>query len=788
LSAAAMLDGLEWNVRLSVVDNGAILEKFRAIFEQYWADSDFRPYDPSRDAEFYDDQIRRQIHQRTRLLTAFDIHPRPHQQEILDALEFERSHGHRRNLVVAATGTGKTIVAALDYKRIKNQFGKASLLFVAHRREILDQSQTTFQVVLKNGAFGERLQAGEVPRAGEHVFASVQSLHEDRLKELSPDAYDVLIIDEFHHAAAPTYERLLTHLKPKFLIGLTATPERTDGKNILGWFDGRIAAELRLWKALDQGLLCPFQYFGITGPNVSGVKWSRGRYDLRELSNVYTGDDFFVKRVLQEFHAKVADVSKMRALGFCVDIAHAEFMAARFNEAGIDARAIVGTTPGPNRDAALSALDTGELRIIFSVDLFNEGVDLPDVDTILFLRPTESATLFLQQLGRGLRKSDSKECLTVLDFIGAANRKFRFDVRFRAIVGGTRRALIDEIERGFPTLPSGCSIQLDRVATQAVIENIKQALGVGARGLIEDLRSVGDVSLADFLAAAQIDIEDLYARTGRCFTALRREAGFEQGPANEQIERAFARMLHVDDSNRLDGFRTFLAQEMTPRADPADPIQRLLFILLGYVRRPFSEMDAAWRMLWESPWLRSELRQLLDLLDDRRRNVDFDVGPAEIPLRVHARYTLDEVMASVDEQNEKGSIMRIQAGVYYLEHFRTDLFFVTLEKSERDYSPTTLYRDYPMSDHRFHWETQSNCHEETRTGRRYLSIRPRSDQHALLFVRQKRQNERGVTAPYLLLGPVYYETHRGSRPMQIEWSLEHPIPPSFYQEIKLAAG
>ena len=249
LSHAAMLDGLEWNVRLSQVDNRAILAKFRTTFDQYWADPEFSPYEPARDAAKFDEAVRRQVHKRTRLFMAFDIRPRPHQQEMLDDLEVERQHGHRRNLVVAATGTGKTVVAALDYRRLRKSLreagAKGSLLFVAHRNEILDQSQTTFQVVLKDGAFGERLGGGEMPRAGEHVFASVQSLHAARLAELSPEAYDVVIVDEFHHAALEnkTYRRLLERLKPKYLLGLTATPERTDGQSILTWFDGRVASD-----------------------------------------------------------------------------------------------------------------------------------------------------------------------------------------------------------------------------------------------------------------------------------------------------------------------------------------------------------------------------------------------------------------------------------------------------------------------------------------------------------------------------------------------------------------
>lgn len=792
LSSAAMLDGLEWNVRLSAVDNGAILEKFAATFEQYWQDPEFRPYDPRE----FDEVITRTRREALAPYLLLDVEPRPHQREILEDLAAERSRGHYRNLVVAATGTGKTVVAALDYKRLRSDLSRDRLLFVAHRREILEQSITTFRVVLRDGAFGETLVAGERPDQWTHVFASVQSLHADRLAEIPPDYFDAVIVDEFHHAAAPTYERVLRHLQPRVLLGLTATPERADGASVLGWFDGRIASELRLWKALDQGLLSPFQYFGVGGaPDVSAVRWSRGRYDVTTLSNVYSADHVFTKRVVQEIERKVKNVATMRALGFCVDIRHAEFMASEFTRAGIRAVAVTAETPEGDRRERLHALRAGEVQCVFSVDLFNEGVDLPDVDTVLFLRPTESATVFLQQLGRGLRRSESKDCLTVLDFIGTAHRRFRFDLRYRAIVGGTRRSVRREIERGFPSLPSGCVIQLDRQAERAVLQNIEHALGAAYQGLVEDLRGLisdgRDVTLGDFLEETGIDLEDLYAN-GRCWTTLRRAAGVPlpaRGPDDDQIERAVTRMLHLDDPARLGGLQAFLSSSEPPPTDDADPLQRLLFVLLGYGRRPFTDMSAAWRALWASAALRAELRELLTVVDGRTRRLTVPLPkPLDVPLRIHATYTLDEIFAAFDERSSKDGVKRIQGGVYYCEPQQTDLLFVTLEKNEKDYSPTTLYNDYAISPERFHWESQSSCHEDTETGRRYTRAVRGARHQVLLFVRPRRTDDRGETMPYMLLGPCFYDGHRSGRPMQIEWMLEHPMPAGLYQETKIAAG
>lgn len=783
LSHAALLDGVEWNVRVSQVDNPAILAKFQATFEQYWEDPVFRPYEAREFAAAVQRDRRAQLAPYLKL----DVEPRPHQREILEALEAERGRGHHRNLVVAATGTGKTIVAALDYRRLRAQLPRARLLFVAHRKEILEQSLATFRTVVRDGSFGEALHSGDDPLEYEHVFASVQALHAARLAEMPADHFDVLIVDEFHHAAAPTYERLLEHFTPKVLVGLTATPERTDGKSVLGWFDDRVAADLRLWKALDQDLLAPFQYFGIgNAPDLSGVRWSGGRYSVKELSGVYTSDHLFAKRVIQETSAKVADVHAMRALGFCVDVAHAEFMAGQFREAGIAAAAVSAKTHHKERAAALRALESGELSVLFSVDLFNEGVDLPNVDTVIFLRPTESATVFLQQLGRGLRLSRDKECCTVLDFIGGAHRKFRFDARFRALLGGTRRSIVREIEEGFPRLPSGCFIALDRVAKETVLTNIRQAVGVGRRHLKEDLRELGDVDLSTFLREGGFELDDVYDGRGS-WSEIRRGAGLaSERPSDEDaaIERAFGRMIHVDDFERLDALLA-LAERAELAANPDDRMQRLLFVLLGQ-EGPYAGMQATWDRLRRSRWLRRELRELLAVLADRCRRVSRPSAGA--PLRTHATYTRYEVMAAFDERTARGGVKSsVVTGVYHLARYRTDLLFVTLRKSERTFSATTMYRDYPLSPTRFHWESQSSCHAGTPTGARHVRTGHGEDR-ALLFVREAQTDSRGVAMPYVNLGDVRYLRHEGARPMHIEWELATPMPASVYQAAKLAAG
>jgi superfamily II DNA or RNA helicase len=787
LSAAALLDGLEWNVRLSAVDNGVILDKFRSTFTQYWNEGDFTDYDHE---EFAATMRREQDD--SSFVVPIRVRPYAHQREILEALTLERYRDHRRNLVVAATGTGKTIVAALDYKRLRAEHGDLSLLFVAHRKEILEQARQMFRVVLQDGSFGELLVGGLRPYDGRHVFASVQSLHGDRLESVEPDAYDMVIVDEFHHAAAPTYERLLGQLAPRYLLGLTATPERTDGQSVLGWFDHRVAAELRLWTALDRGLLSPFQYFGISdGTDLSRVGWRRGGYVVEDLENVFTGDDARVDLVLRALKRHIRDPHEMRALCFCVGVRHAQFLASRFVRAGLPAAAVHAGTPSEERREALSRLRDGSLCALFAVDLFNEGVDVPDIDTVLFLRPTESVTVFLQQLGRGLRLSDGKECLTVLDFIGNAHRRFRFDARYRAILGGTRKAVADQIEDGFPRLPAGCSMQLDRQARESVLANVRSALRMGKTGLVEDLRELGDVGLGTFLAEAGFELGDVY-RGGGCFSDLRRAAGLPTpaaGPEESRLARALGRLIHVDDPERIEVWGRWLAGEEPPegplRGSREEHLLRMLFVGLGNVRRPLDELPAALEELWAHPAMRAELDELLGVLDDRLRRPTYPVEDlADVPLRVHGTYALDEITAGFGIVRS-GKIYRPRGqGVWYDDRTGSDLLFVTLEKTEDEYSPTTMYADYPLSSTEFHWETQNTTTPTSKVGRRYVEHGSR----VLLFVRAKRKDDRGVTVPYLFLGRGRSLRHEGERPMRIVWGLERAMPGGWFEGVKVAAG
>ncbi|MGN6131412.1 MAG: DUF3427 domain-containing protein, partial [Nocardioidaceae bacterium] len=759
LSRSALLEGVEWNVRLSRAATPNLLQKFEATFDTYWHDPTFETYNPDTDRDRLDDALAeasgRRDHARVTLtLSGLDVRPYRYQQEMLEAIRVERTvHGRHRNLVVAATGTGKTVVAALDYRGLCDDAdgGRPSLLFVAHRREILEQSLRTYREVLADASFGELYVGGARPERWKHVFASVQSLTSYGVANIPVDAYDVVVIDEFHHAQAVTYRRLIDHLQPTELLGLTATPERADGVDVRSFFDGRTAAELRLWEALGAELLCPFHYFGIAdNTDLRTVAWRQGRYDETALSNLYTGNDARAAIVLSQLRDKVPDLGVMRALGFCVSVAHAEYMAAVFNRAGVPAKAVSGDTSSADRQRALEDLRDRRVNVLFAADLFNEGLDLPDVDTVLFLRPTESATIFLQQLGRGLRRSRGKAVLTALDFVGHHRKEFRFDVRYRALTGATRRGLEREIERGFPFLPSGCQIVLDKQAQEAVLTNIRSQVTSRWPQMVADLKSYGDHTLESFLRESGLELGDVLRRGQRSWTELRRAAGLptSEGSALESAllkrVRAFA---HVDDEPRASAYRRVLSDE-APSYDELSAgeqaFARMLYFSLWPDGGGFDSYDTGLAALRRERAVREELSAVVDLAFDatRHRAVELNGALSQLPLRVHARYQREEVLAALGYASQQRRPNSFREGVLFEPEHNVDAFFVTLKKSEADYSPTTMYQDYPISPTLFHWESQSTTSVNSRTGQRYLN----GTSTVLLFVRGQKQDAFG-TAP-----------------------------------------
>ncbi|MDI3421316.1 DUF3427 domain-containing protein [Streptomyces luteolus] len=793
LSKAALLDGLEWNVRLSSVATPAVLGKFEATFDAYWNDTSFEDYNPDIDEERLDQALWQaggggSSEDAQISLSGMEVRPFPHQKDMLERLRIEREiHGHTENLLVAATGTGKTVMAALDYRDLRSKFdgNNPRLLFVAHRKEILRQSLRTYREVLVDASFGELLHGGADPRDWQHVFASVQSLNADRLEQLEPGHFDIIVIDEFHHAKAQTYERIIKHFKPKQLLGLTATPERADGFNVQDlYFEGRIAAEMRLWEALENDLLCPFHYFGIPdGTDLTQVGWQQGSYSDSELGNLYTGNHARARIVVKQILDKVSRPGAMRALGFCVNKKHAHFMAEFFSQAGFKAVALDSESKETVRDKALADLRDGRLQVIFSVDLFNEGLDIPDVDTLLLLRPTNSATIFLQQLGRGLRRTANKPVLTVLDFIGQHRAEFRFEEQFRAMTNSSRNRLINQIERDFPQLPSGCQILLEGKSKELVLDNIRTQIKANVNTLAKEVRAYSTPDLKSYLRESRREIKELYKSSNSWTTILRKARILdEQGPAGEAdlLKRIHA-FLHVDDPERAHAYLHLLDDD-APNYESLSPrdqtYARMLFFNLWDKAGGFSSYQQGLESLREQADFRDELRQVLKYVLDRFDHFPIPLeGPhAHVPLKVHSSYNRSEILASLGVARFGGQMPGSFAqGVQWVDDFKTDALLITLEKSDKDFSPTVRYKDYALSPTLFHWESQNQTSESSPTGLRY-QWHEQQGSHVLLFMRRYKNTDIGKSQPWMLLGPASYDKHAGSKPMAITWRLKYELP------------
>ena len=791
LTHSAQTSGLEWNVRISEARNRDVIHKMGAVFEGYWSSGDFVPYD----ADEFRSRVQAERHGATLILSPIEVRLEPFQERLLEQITLARQRGHHRNLLAAATGTGKTVMAAVDYSRLRETLPRARLLFVAHRQEILDQSLATFRHCLRDHAFGERWVGGDRPTRFEHVFASIQSLNVSGVATIEPGHFDVVIVDEFHHAAAPSYRALLEHLRPVELLGLTATPERSDGIPVLTWFDNRIAAELRLWDAIDQHRLSPFAYFGIhDGLDLREIPWTRGRgYDVERLSNLFTATDAWARKVVLELTHHVDDVSRMRALGYCVSVQHARYMARVCNEAGIRSTAVWADSPDDERRAALADLAAARVNVVFSVDLFNEGVDVPAVDTLLLLRPTDSPTLFLQQLGRGLRRRASKTVCTVLDFVGRHRAEFRFDRRFRALLGGSRQDVTRQIEAGFPFLPAGCHMELDRVASEIVLQNIRDAVPSRWTAKVEELRQLAGrdsaITLAGYLEETGLELDDVYMAK-HSWSDLRADAGLPvaaAGPDEPVLRRACGRLLHLDDAPRIEAFRRLLSSPEAPSAASLSVRdRRLLRMLVAALAsqsvRKDSGLDEGSALLWRHPQVRAEMLELLDVLEAQLEHVPLALaGHPDVPLQVHARYSRIEILAAFGVGNG-AKVAAWQTGVYRDEEANADLLAFTLDKTKGQFSPTTRYRDYAISRDLVHWQSQSVTREDSDTGLRYRQHRQRGSS-VMLFARLRTDDR-----AFYFLGPADYVCHEGELPMSITWRLHHPLPGDLFATFAAAVA
>lgn len=813
MSQAAMTSGLEWTIKVTEQDLPHILQRFAAEFSTYWASPDFETYDASQAARLISaiDHAKTGAGPNEPRRFFADLRPHPFQERILDALAAARAVGQTRNLVVAATGTGKTVIAGFDYARFVAQAAAASptapapgLLFVAHRQELLEQARDCFRTLLRDPNFGELLVGGARPHDWRYLFASVQSLASAQpWRQPGAIAYPFIVIDEAHHSSADSYRPIFANYQPNVLLGLTATPERMDGSSILPDFGGACTAEIRLPEALEEKLLCPFHYFGVTDPvSLADERfWKGGQYDVAALTSAYTGDDIRARQrldvILISLRRYQPDLRQVRAVGFCASVDHAKFMAAAFNERGLLAEVIVGETPREVRAERVRAFRTGRLPFVFTVDVFSEGVDVPEINLVMFLRPTESLTVFLQQLGRGLRHHRDKDCLTVLDFIGQSHRRYRIDRKFAALLTRDRQRMDQEVENDFPHLPPGCNIQLERVAREYVLGNIRENLKNIRTLVIESLATFAQdhgcaPTFCNFVRATQISpLTLLKTKTWSEWQALARHGPPPTDPDLDACRQAHRRVLLRTDPRILAHLERYATAdhadaESTDRLNESDGVG-LHYLLWGKKAgevgvSTVGESLAKWR---RNP---SAMRDLREILAHIQRHPAYPTPPVRLPfacgLHLHAAYGSAEIKAALSLCTlEKSGPTGV--GVFHAEALKCYVHLVTFRKSDQDFSPTTQYRDYPISRTQLHWESQSTTTQSSATGQNLLNFQSRG--YTILFFARLEKRIEDETAPFVFLGPAEkILSAEGNRPISIAWELSHPMPAALFEEARTA--
>lgn len=793
MSNVAMTSGTEWNVKITAQDLQETMARVKGTFESYWHAPEYEYYNAS-DEKKLAEALKKENRGVVAANFAFDIKPYPYQQEILDKLEAERTlRGSYRNLVVAATGTGKTVIAAFDYKHFRQLHPQepCRLLFVAHREEILKQSLACFRGVLHDQNFGELFVGKERPRTMEHLFISVQTLNAKGFVDaIDKNFYDFIIVDESHHAAASSYLDIVTALQPKVLLGLTGTPERMDGEDILRYFNNKIAAEIRLPEAIERKLLCPFQYFGVSdSANLADLRWRQGKYDVEALTNRLATEQR-AGLVLRSLASYSTDMTEVKGLGFCASIKHAQFMEEFFNKHGVPSLCLTGQSSEEDRNTAKERLVQGEIRFIFTVDLYNEGVDIPEVNTVLFLRPTESLTIFLQQLGRGLRLSDGKECLTVLDFIGQANKKYNFESKLRALLAHTKKSLEKEIETGFADVPIGCYVELEKIAAEHVLENIKLSVTT-KRGLIDRIGSFTadtgkPLTLTNFVQYYQIEPSVFYTREDLFadYVQIAANGAIEDNEAALAYRKSMFRLAAINSPRWLKFLLSVLPQLATRTEESFSTIEKRMLMMFYYslYKATFTaNFASALQKIKDFAAHTVHLAELLEVFTYNLQQVDIvpkELNHSDCPLELYCSYSKNQIIAAMDETTNPAAMRQ---GVQYFENCLTDVFFVTLNKSDKDYSPTTMYNDYSVNERTFHWQSQSTTSPTSPTGQRYINHRKKQTR-VMLFVREEKKDDYNKAANFTCLGYMDYLQHEGSKPMNIYWRMEEAIPAKFLKQ------
>ncbi len=829
LTSAALSKNIEWNVKLSSFVTPEDYTNTRSHFEELWLvarEIDIRWLSNYKMRFKYSTAFDRE-REEVNLLKDVPI-PRYAQPEALEELKRSRRLGYQRALTVLATGLGKTHLAAFDSKKYRK------ILFIAHVHEILEQAERIFQDVRQFGTTGQLSKGWFTREISDVLFVTIQKISRtSTLQRFEPDEFDYIVIDEFHHAQAKSYLKILDYFEPQFLLGLTATPYRMDRKDITLLCDENIPYSCNLTEAINKEWLCSFKYFGIFDEAVDYQKipWRRGRgYDREVLSNSLS----IQKRaefILQEYLKHPGDPT----VAFCVGIDHANFMTEFFNEKGVPSLAVLSGKGALDPGTAKIKLNLGDARIIFAVDVFNEGVDLPNIRKIMLLRPTESMTIFIQQVGRGLRKIKDKDHLIILDFIGNYKKAYTIPAILtgqinphigreflREILEDQKKKILNPSHQYKFPFPKNCEINFqlsvieDMIERLGLIDPIRQAYIRRYQKAKEKLGKKPNI--LDYLDEGEI-VSNYIVAFGSWWNFLReigelseKEQGYKKNEvqmmawlervpiytflAYEIISSTFSQEeSQISLSTCIEHLNNWIGESKT-RQDllsiekrnynltDENLLEELIKILLT---QEVNKKQSGWSIISEEGerFLKMDLETTLpDLTKEieqrlRLRREEFQKF-TEV-LHVGALYTKKKVKEYFRVLRATENIDHFfgprSAGIIRLESIKFLVMFVTIDKSPQYATVQQDYSDEVTSPTTMDWESQNITTLESLNGRVITEKEP--NYRKLMFVRL-RAKDKHYGNTFFYLGEVHCLNYQGEKPIKVKWQLETEIPQPIY--------
>lgn len=813
VTQSALKSNIEWNVEMIIKEDKSFIESILSEYQYLWERS------IEADNEFiaqYEEFLSKITGYAKRQMFLYEsseyITPNKMQRRAMENLDRLRSYGEKKALVIAATGTGKTFMSAFDVKAFKPK----RLLFIVHREEILRKAKDTFEKLMPNEKISFGLLTGNTKQdKADYLFSTIQTLSKC-YRDFKPDEFAYIIFDEAHHATSPSYQVVFDYFRPQFTLGMTATPERSDQQNVFELFDNNIALEVRLHDALDDELVIPFHYFGIT--DIEDIDLSDVDIDdFAEIAKRLKVNQR-VDYIIEQMNFYGFDGTTRKGLGFCVTIDHAKFMAEEFTKRGYPSICLTGSDSAEKRSTFINRLenDDDELEFIFTVDIFNEGVDIPSVNTVLMLRPTNSPIVFIQQLGRGLRKHDDKSFLTVLDFIGNHNKTFLIAIALNGSRYYDKESLKVAISTGFANIPGATHIQMDKIAQERILAQIDRENFYSSKYLREEYLEFKKMNggyvplyLMDYMKydgapdpVKFIDKEKTYLQ----FVAKAEKNDHLKGVLiNENLDRAMKELSSMLPLKRVYGFviakylldhevisLDIAKQEILKHVKEVDD-DSVLHAFECWNQDYYDEAKKARTIklfnldnnqLSKTPTYQKLLanEEFTRFIEDIilygifRYEKEFKEEYYGVPhFKLYEQYQMADA-AMLSNYRKMHSSFRGQG---LLAHGNDYFLFIDLHK-EADIKESINYHDEFINEKVFQWQTPNSTAQSSDRGKNIIFNKERGI-NLHLFVRKYKEIDRKIQ-PYIYIGKGNTIKYEGEKPITVVIELEHEVPSNLYIE------